>query len=129
MDEQTLSLLNDEIQNEFEGLKGLDIGSEQHRTAVDGLTKLVDREIEIEKFIIENENKLEAQKREHEFKEKQMRDERIDRYVKNGLTAVSVVGGFAITVWGTIKSIKFEETGNITTIMGRGFIQKLLPKK
>lgn len=132
MDEQTLSLLYDEIQNEFEELKNLEVGSDKHRTAIDGLTKLVDRKIEIEKSIIDNENKVEIQKKELELKEKAMKDERVDKYVKNGLTAASIVGGLGVTVWGTIKSIKFEETGTITTIMGRGFIQsiqKLIPKK
>ena len=61
--------------------------------------------------------------------QKEIEDEKKDRKVKNILTGVSVIGGFALTVWGTCKSIKFEETGSFTTIMGRGFIQKLLPKK
>lgn len=129
MNNETLRLLNCEITDELERLSTMELGSDQYKVTVDCVTKLVDRQIEMEKFIIENENKKESQEHEKELKRKQMRDENIDRAVKNVLTAVSICGGFALTVWGTYKSFKFEETGSITTIMGRGFINKLLPKK
>ena len=128
MNEQTLSLLNAEIEDEFERLSSIDVGSEKYKVAVDGLTKLVDRQIEMEKFIIEHEDKVNNQEKENDLKRKQMRNENADRIVKNVLTAISVGGGFALTVWGTYKSFKFEETGSITTIMGRGFINRLLHK-
>ena len=129
MEGTTLYLLNCEINDELERLSGLELGGDQYKIAVDGVTKLVDRQIEMEKIIVENENKKEARNDENEFKRKQMRDENIDRVVKNLLTAVGICGGFALTVWGTYKSFEFEKEGSITTIMGRGFINKLLPKK
>jgi len=104
-------------------------GTDKHKVAVDGLTKLMDRAIEIEKLDIDAKEKAENRKIDKELKLKQMEEDRKDRIAKNTLTAASIFGGFALTVWGTVKSIKFEETGTITTIMGRGFIQKLLPKK
>lgn len=121
--------LSEEIKDEFANLKKVELGSDKHKTAVDSLTKLLDRSIELDKLDLEYQDKYESRETERELKEKQIKDERKDRIVKNVLTGVSVVGGFGLTVWGTIKSIKFEETGTITTIMGRGFIQKLLPKK
>ena len=145
--ENLTQLLNEEIESELNTLKDLPMGSEEQSKAVTDLTKLLDRAIEIEKIEvdkqqkelnreietkkIENELRLkeEAQKIDEKFKEKQLKHENIDRIVKNVLTGVSIIGGGALTVWGTIKSIKFEETGTITTIMGRGFISKLLPKK
>jgi hypothetical protein len=96
----------------------MEVGGEEYKTTVDGLTKLMDRAIEIEK--IHNEKEEQSEK---------LKAERFDQIAKNVLTAVSILGGFALTVWGTKTSIKFEETGTITTIMGRGFINKLLPKK
>ena len=112
------TLLNEEISTLFAKLDTLTPGTEEYAKTNDELVKLVDRAIKMESFSIENANKL-----------KEMEDEKKDRRVKNVLTGVSIVGGFALTVWGTVKSIKFEETGTITTIMGRGFINKLLPKK
>ena len=122
-------LLREEIETEFKDLAKIQVGTEEHKVAVDSVTKLVDRAIELEKVDIEKVEKAENRDLEYSLKTKEMDDERKDRWVKNGLTAVSVIGGFALTVWGTIKSIEFEKEGSITTIMGRGFIQKLIPKK
>lgn len=123
------TLLNEEIKDEFEGLARLEIGTDTYRTTVDGLTKLCDRAIEIEKFKSEQELKQKQHKAETELKTKQFKDEKRDKIVKNCLTGAGLIIPTAVTIWGTVKSIKFEETGTITTIMGRGFIQKLLPKK
>ena len=56
-------------------------------------------------------------------------DEKRDRRIKNGITIAGIVIPSIITIWGTIKSLNFEKEGTVTTIMGRGFINKLLPKK
>jgi hypothetical protein len=128
MDIQTM--LNDEIVREFDKLGEMEgLGDDKYRTTVDGLTKLVDRAITMEKFSIESEDKFNAQNFEREMKVKEMKHEQIDRIVKNVLTGVATIGGFALTIWGTYKSFEFEESGTITTSMGRGFIQRLLPKK
>lgn len=123
------TLLHEEIVREMSNLKGLEVDSETYKTQVDGLTKLVDRAIELDRLNIEHQDKKETRKFENDFKLKQMDDENKDRLIRNILTAAGIVIPTAVTVWGTIKSIKFEETGTITTIMGRGFINKLLPKK
>lgn len=123
------TLLDDEIREEIENLKDVEAGTDKHKAAVDALTKLLDRSIEMDKNDIEATDRYDRQTSETELKQKQIEDERKDRIVKNVLTGISVIGGFGLTIWGTCKSIKFEETGTITTIMGRGFIQKLLPKK
>lgn len=122
-------LLTDEIERQIGSLEDMEFGSETHKAAVDDLTKLLGKLNEMEK--IENDYLIADLDREKDtdLKCKQMDEEKLDHIVKNCLTAVSVVGGFALTIWGTYKSIKFEETGTITTIMGRGFINKLLPKK
>lgn len=44
------TLLNEEIKNEFNDLKKMELGSETYKTTVDGLTKLVDRAIELERI-------------------------------------------------------------------------------
>lgn len=131
MDETNIqTLLNDEIVREFDKLGEMeDLGDDKYRTTVDGLTKLVDRAITMEKFSIESEDKLNAQEFERDMKLKEMKMERNDRVVKNVLTGIATIGGFALTIWGTFKSFEFEKDGTITTAMGRGFIQRLLPKK
>ena len=122
-------LLNDEIVSEIENLNKVPLGSEEHKIAADALAKLLDKSIEMDKLDLEYQDKADSREAANNLKRIEIEEEKKDRRVKNILTGVSVVGGFAVTIWGAIKSLEFEKTGTITTIMGRGFIQKLLPKK
>lgn len=121
--------LHEEIGREFAILKEMEGGTESYKAVVDGVTKLTDRAIEIDKLNAEVEARAEAQKFENELKLKQMKEERVDRIVKNVITGVSIILPIVVTVWGTKASFEFEKEGTVTTIMGRGFINKLLPGK
>ena len=123
------SLVDEEIRSEIEEISKIEVGSDKHKVSVDALAKLLDKSIELERLDVEAQEKYESRIAENELKMKQLQDEKRDRIVKNVLTGVSVVGGFGVTIWGTLKSLKFEENGVVTSIVGRGFIQKLLPKK
>lgn len=113
------TLIDVAIEEEFDKLASItEAGSEQARTTVDGVTKLLDRKLEMERLEIERAEKEQA-----------LKDERTDRIVKNCLTGVSVVGGLALTVWGALMSWKFEETGTITTTAGKKFMGNLFWKK
>lgn len=122
-------VLHEEITDEFRVLKDMSVGTDEYKAAVDGVAKLVDRAIEIERLNLEHEEKQRQAETDERIKALQMTREERDRIVKNCISVASIIIPSIITVWGTIKSIKFEETGTITTIMGRGFINKLLPKK
>lgn len=121
--------LHEEIGREIEILKGMEAGTESYKALVDGVTKLTDRAIEIDRFNADVEARVETQKFENELKMKQMQEDKIDRIVKNCLTGFGIILPVFITVWGTKASFEFEKEGTVTTIMGRGFINKLLPKK
>ena len=123
------TLLREEIKSELEELKKMSLGTDEYRTTVDGITKLADRAIEMERLDIESQDKAEAREIEAELKLKEMSEERKDRWIKNGISVMSVLVPTVVTIWGTVKSIEFEKEGTITTIMGRGLINKLLPKK
>jgi hypothetical protein len=122
-------LLYDEIETEFEKLRTTEPGSEKYKVTVDGLTKLMDRAIEMEKVNVDCEDKAKIRESEQLMKQQQMDDDRKDRLVKNIIGAAGIVLPLIVTIWGTRVSLKFEEEGTFTTIMGRGFINKLLPKK
>lgn len=114
----TLNLLTKEIESEFEKLEDIEVGTDEYKTTVDGITKLVDRAIDYEK--LKNEQSREAV---------QMDEERKDRIVKNGIAVAGIAIPSLITIWGTIKSIQFEKEGTITTFAGRSFFNKLFSKK
>lgn len=104
-----------------------------------------EREIDLKQSQLEAEQKrqqfeeeikraqMEEEKRhrrfEQEIRERQMKEERTNRIVTTIITATGIVLPIVVTIWGTKKSFEFEQTGTITTIMGRGFVNKLLPKK
>lgn len=114
-----------EIEDELQALNEIEVGTDEYKSSVDGVTKLLDRAIEIEK----HEDEMKEREAERIAKNIQVAEEQKDRVVKNCISAGGVVLPLLVTIWGTLKSFKFEQDGTITTIMGRGFINKLLPKK
>ena len=123
------TLLHEEIQDGFDALSRMERGTESHKTTVDEVAKLFDKAIEIEKLEMEAKEREKAREIEASLKRAQMEEDRKDRRVKNGIAIGGIVLPLAVTIWGTFKTFRFEETGTVTTIMGRGFINKLIPKK
>ena len=123
------TLLHEEIQDGFDALSKMERGTEIHKTTVDEVAKLFDKAIEIEKIEVEAKEKAKAREIEASLKRAQMEEDRKDRRFKNGIAIGGIVLPLAVTIWGTFKTLKFEEEGTVTTMMGRGFINKLIPKK
>ena len=136
--------LNDEILAELQALNGKqEMGTDEHKISVDCLTKLIDKSIELQKLddekeeqewkrkMTEQENALKEQeiKTNNALKQQQLEHEKTDQKIKNAIAIAGIVAPGLLAVWGTYKTLKFEQTGTVTTIMGKGFINKLLPKK
>ena len=122
-------LLEEEVRSQLEGLKDIEMGTDEYKSTVDGVVKLADRVIKIKELDYDASDKIDARETEVAIKKQQMKEEKNDRIIRNGIAIAGIVIPTAVPIWGTIKSIKFEQEGTITTIMGRGFIQKLLPHK
>lgn len=119
-------LLREEIESELKELSTITPGGENYKVAVDGITKLMDRAIEMDKNEIDRQDRIDARDSENELKTKQMEDEKKDRFVKNLLAGVGTIGGLVVTIWGAKKAWKFEETGTVASPVGRSFINKLI---
>ena len=78
------------------------------------MTKLMDRAIEINKINTDAQYKTENM----ELDEK-------DRKVRNILTALGIILPTGVSIWGTLKTLKFEEVGTITTVAGKEHVRKL----
>lgn len=126
------NLLHDEINDELGRLADMEVGTDQYKSTVDGLTRLMDREIELKKLDLDARDKYENRKRaekEYELKLIQAKEEKKGRIIKNIIDVAGIILPIGLTVWGTLKTFQFEEEGTITSAIGRGFINKLHPKK
>lgn len=121
--------LIEEFNDEVKGLRGLQLGSDEYKATVDGVTKLADRIIKIEE--IEKDAKTKEIERESNdyLKMQQMKDERIDKGVRNGIEGVKVVGGLVAAVLALVVSINFEREGTLTTEAGKSALRQLLKFK
>ena len=123
------TLLEVEIEDQFDKLSEMEKGSDEYKATVDSAIKLTDRMIELEKLEDERLDKEQSRKFDSEMKLSEAKEDRKDRIIKNCISVAGIVLPIIVTVWGTKTSLKFEEEGTITTSIGRGFINKLLPKK
>lgn len=104
----THDALKVEIDREIDGLKNMEVGSEKLSAAVNDVTKLIDRKIEMDRAENEAYEKAEARKAEHQH-----------RLIGYGITIVTSLVGSIVTVALFNKSMEFEKTGTITTLVGR----------
>ena len=124
--------LDGEISIELEVLESMETNSEDYKIMVEGLTKLIDRSMELEKIEISKAQEAEKIKNEAEkikFEAEQAKTNKIFQWIGYGISAAGIVIPVAVTIWGTKVTLNFEKEGTVTTMMGRGFINKLLPKK
>ena len=123
------TLLKTEVQELIKEIKSMEVGSDEHRAAVDSLTKLVDRIIELEKLEVEAENRDTDRANENYYRELEMKSNRKDRIIKDVITVAGIVVPATLAIWGTFVTLEFEKEGVVTTTAGKIFISKLFPKK
>ena len=123
------NVLRDEFEKEVKELSRMQIGTDEYRTAVDGVTRLADRVIELEKLESEkNAKEFEniARMEEQELKREQLKSEKKDRVVKNVITVGGAVLSVAVYALAFIASTNFEREGTFTTEGGKNSIRQLL---
>lgn len=122
-------LLHDEIVDELGGLNTLELGSDKYKVTTEGIVKLMGRAIEMDKLSKELDERQKNRNEDLELKYRQIDAEIRDRKIKNVITVVISGVGTIVTIWGTLKTLKFEEVGTVTTMAGRNFINNLFKRK
>ena len=115
------TMLNEELQDQIRELGNMELGSEQYNNTVNGIAKLTDKAIEMEKLSKESEKQFD----EKEFQEAKLAEERKDRKWRNGIA----IANLGVLVLGAYGAYRFEEKGTITTQIGRNFMSWFKPKK
>lgn len=123
------NILRDELEKELKELSRMQIGTEQYKITVDGVTRLSDRIIELEKLESENavkdfENIVRTE--EQDLKREQLKSEKRDRAIKNVITVGTAVLSVAVYALAFIASTNFERDGSFTTEGGKNSIRQLL---
>ena len=124
-----MALLDDVIVNELKNLKDTKGETDEYKATVECVTKLMDRSIEIKKLTFDQTDKLSRHVIDDKAKVKQDEEDRKDRLIKNCISIAGIVIPALITIWGTLKSLKFEQDGTVTSMAGRAFVSRLFPKK
>ena len=109
---------------ELESLESMDLGSDEYKVAVDGVTKLMDKSIEMTKLEINAKDKA----LENDFKQKQMKNEKRHQIIGYAMNAAGIIVPVVVTIWGTIVTLEFEKEGTVTTMPGKSFINRLFKK-
>ena len=123
------NILWDEIEKEVKELSKMQVGTDQYKATVDGIARLSDKIIELEKLESENavkdfENFVRTE--EQELKRDQLKSEKRDRAVKNVITVGTAVLSVAVYALAFIASTNFEREGSFTTEGGKNSIRQLL---
>lgn len=118
--------LSEEFESQMTELNNLQVGSDEYKIAVDGVTKLADRIIEIDKM--ENDFKLKEdtlvsnevlKTKEIEIEKKDRKNRTVVEVLKVG---VPTVAAFAMG----IISMKWEKLDTLTSTAGKSSLRDLL---
>lgn len=120
------SILVEEFETEMKELKKMEVGSDQYKIAVEGITKIVDRINEIDNKANELTLRDTIQMNEHISREHQIKAEKRSRDITVWTTvgiasAQLIAAGLAF-----VASMNFEREGTFTTEGGRSALRQLL---
>ncbi len=124
-----LTALDEEIAARLLEMSIMDVKSDEYRIVDDNVCKLIDRRLEMEKLDIESQEKVDAREAEKELRLKQMEEDRKDRRWKNGIAIAGVVTSTGLAIWGTITCLNFEKDCTWSTIIGKAWSGRMLPRK
>ncbi len=118
-----------EIKSELEELNKMEVGSDEYKAAVEGIGKLADRYIELEKIDADCEKHKQDLDEENLKWQRDHNQQKKEHKIDSMLKAAGIALPLAVTVWGAMKSWKFEETGTVASEAGKNFMNALLKLK
>jgi hypothetical protein len=120
--------LYDEIETLNDKLLTLTPGTDEYDKVFKEYTALLDRAIELHRIEADTEDKAAARESAQALEIQKAKGEKGNRIVQAVINVVGIVLPVVLTVWGTNKSLKFEEEGTVTTTAGRNFMSRLFRK-
>lgn len=118
--------LIEELRSQLGGLHQMKLGDDEYRYTVDGVTKLADRVIELEKLEVETELKGSEIEIEENLKKEEMRELSKDRKTRNVIEAAKVVIPVTAACVMAIVSMKWEKLDTLTSTAGKSALRDIL---
>ena len=125
---KSTEIIEKEVLEEMASIGEMDIGSDDHKKAVDTVTKLTDRmidlkkiELEEKKIGMEKEEKLKLQAIELEKLKKDKKDQK----VKNGIAIAGIIAPLAVGIWANVYNWYKEADGIMSSSGGKRAIDFL----
>lgn len=122
-------LLGEEVESQLEEVHKISLGTDESKIAIDGVAKLADRSIELEKLRIQEEDLAEKRNMDYELRSEQIKKEHLRGMIDIGTKVLIGLGGLALSVWGTIYTTNFEREDNYTTSASRSWVSSLFKPK
>lgn len=134
--DELMVLLDKEIKKEMTDLDSLATGSKEKSDATKSVAELLKLRTEATKVMAEAAEKQERlrgesadRERDEAFKQQQLRDQAVERYVKIGIAAVELILPLAFYGRWMKKGFKFEESGSFTSTTFRNLFSRFKPTK
>ena len=147
MNEDIITMLNEQIKAELGGLSGLAVGSKEHTEAIEGLAKLYrlriddskaameyNKEIDDDEFRkkqMEQEAKFhdEQAEREEQSRKEQLAEQKKDRYIRIGIAAAELVVPLVFFAKIYQMGYDLEKDGTFTVQTLKNLIRFVKPTK
>ena len=126
------TLLNERIVTLFEELKDKGLNDKERESITNELNKLLDKATDINRLHMQNDeieikrDEIEVKRDEIEIKRNQLKGDKIDRVVKNGIAIGGIIIPVAAAGYWTILSFAFEKEDTLTSTAGRKHLNWLL---
>ena len=134
--DELMVLLDEEIKKEMTDLGSFTTGSKEKSDATKNVAELLKLRTEATKVITEAAEKQERlrgedadRERDEVFKQQQLRDQAVERYVKIGIAAIELILPLAFYGRWMKKGFKFEESGSFTSTTFRNLFSRFKPTK
>jgi hypothetical protein len=118
----------DEIETLSDKLMSLEPGTEEYEKVFKEYLALNNQAIELYRIEADCDEKTAAREWARELEKQKAKSENWNRIGQAVINVVGIVLPVVLTVWGTNKSLKFEEEGTVTTTAGRNFMSRLFRK-
>lgn len=116
------------LQKRLDGLDGFNAGTEESKLAITEMANLMDRYIELKKAKQEAKAQAATRKDEEQFKRKQLRNDFIDKLIRSVVQLITWAGSLTAGILLLKAAITYEETGTISSPVGKKILTMLLPK-